>query len=588
MPTAFNVWTPQGNVVANPGGNKIGNPSVIFDTNPIVLIGNTNVFKMWAGFDTAGTVYYFESLDGISWTPYASNPLSPGGTATSFFPTVYKEGSTYYLYSCPTNLFQAIAVFTSSDGITWTPQGTQLTVGGVGTWDSNGLSQPNIVDIISGTWYAYYSGENASGVFGQGLITSTDGIHWTKSPSNPIFPGQIGNSSFLKVGSTYYMYATFPNSNATLATNQNNPMGRWSASLPSGPWTQLQSGGVNVPTYYVATPSELDNGTSLPAANANDPRIVSALGNMYLYYTYTTTGGTEQSVNAAIATGFTPAQLVATYEGVVNVPFSGLTTLNLSTLASDNFTRANANPIGGNWTPRVAGDTAQILSNVVNASAVATPADSYWNALTWNADQWSRITVHNETTGSFLGSSVRVSTSGAATAYRIILQTGTGAGSGLAVQSQVAGVSTNIVVLVFPINVGDTILAVVIGTNLLVYWNDALIYNASTSSIASGASGFELQGTTLVTNSGISAWSGGSFQKAPPIIIPSNVYSQPDCRNYGQFPNQSRLVNGTLIYDVQTSSNPAIAPVDSRASKPVASGNYTQNSRTPGTFGPGE
>jgi hypothetical protein len=68
------------------------------------------------------------------------------------------------------------------------------------------------------------------------------------------------------------------------------------------------------------------------------------------------------------------------------------------------------------------------------------------------------------------------------------------------------------------------------------------------------------------------------------------VYSQPDCRTFGNFPNKSRTVNGTSIYDVQTSSNPAVpgtdsrtagAPVDSRVNKPT-------NSRTPGTFGPGE
>jgi hypothetical protein len=34
-------------------------------------------------------------------------------------------------------------------------------------------------------------------------------------------------------------------------------------------------------------------------------------------------------------------------------------------------------------------------------------------------------------------------------------------------------------------------------------------------------------------------------------------------------PNASRNVQGSLIYDVQTSSNPAIPPTDSRISKPV-------------------
>lgn len=69
----------------------------------------------------------------------------------------------------------------------------------------------------------------------------------------------------------------------------------------------------------------------------------------------------------------------------------------------------------------------------------------------------------------------------------------------------------------------------------------------------------------------------------------STPYSVPDCRVTKPSSATSRNVNGTLVYDVQTSSNSAIPPTDSRAAgAPVASGTYPQNSRTPGTFGPGE
>lgn len=67
------------------------------------------------------------------------------------------------------------------------------------------------------------------------------------------------------------------------------------------------------------------------------------------------------------------------------------------------------------------------------------------------------------------------------------------------------------------------------------------------------------------------------------------AYSLPDCRNFGSFPNASRTINGTKIYDVQTSSNSAVPGTDSRkAGAPVDSSTQPQNSRTPGTFGPGE
>jgi len=67
----------------------------------------------------------------------------------------------------------------------------------------------------------------------------------------------------------------------------------------------------------------------------------------------------------------------------------------------------------------------------------------------------------------------------------------------------------------------------------------------------------------------------------------TDKYSVPDCRDYGIFPNDSRDVNGTETYDVCAEPSHA-DPVDSRTNVPEASGAYPQNSRTPGTYGPGE
>jgi hypothetical protein len=64
----------------------------------------------------------------------------------------------------------------------------------------------------------------------------------------------------------------------------------------------------------------------------------------------------------------------------------------------------------------------------------------------------------------------------------------------------------------------------------------------------------------------------------------SGAYSQPDCRVTKPNSATSETVNGTKLYDSQTSSNPAIPPTDSRASKPVACGTYPQNSRNPSSY----
>lgn len=76
----------------------------------------------------------------------------------------------------------------------------------------------------------------------------------------------------------------------------------------------------------------------------------------------------------------------------------------------------------------------------------------------------------------------------------------------------------------------------------------------------------------------------------PTPPTPSSVYGVPDCREAPFGPNQSRTVQGTVIYDVQTSSNSAVPTPDPRKVVPVDSrqaASIPQNSRTPGTNGPG-
>jgi hypothetical protein len=75
-------------------------------------------------------------------------------------------------------------------------------------------------------------------------------------------------------------------------------------------------------------------------------------------------------------------------------------------------------------------------------------------------------------------------------------------------------------------------------------------------------------------------------------------YSVPDARNYGNFPNLSTNVNGTLTYTVPKVyslkywfdvlfNRTQPLPEDCRAAgAPVASGTYPQNSRAPGVNGP--
>lgn len=72
-------------------------------------------------------------------------------------------------------------------------------------------------------------------------------------------------------------------------------------------------------------------------------------------------------------------------------------TFNSTSLASDNFNRADENPIGGNWTNNALGEGAdnqlKIVSNQLQAVTAATSCEAYWNATTFSGSMETYFTV---------------------------------------------------------------------------------------------------------------------------------------------------------------------------------------------------
>lgn len=157
------------------------------------------------------------STDGHTWTRTdGTNSDGQILTAASEDPYCVKHKGTYYLYvedkvDVP---FRNIKLYTSTDLLNWTDRGDVLDVTAA-AWDAQDVSSPAVF-IENGTWYMLYEGRGGT-IQGQiGLATSSDGITWAKSASNPVCGGTEGNAEIawineivsddiIKIGDQYYM-----------------------------------------------------------------------------------------------------------------------------------------------------------------------------------------------------------------------------------------------------------------------------------------------------------------------------------------------------------------------------------------------
>lgn len=89
----------------------------------------------------------------------------------------------------------------------------------------------------------------------------------------------------------------------------------------------------------------------------------------------------------------------------------------MTTLVTDDFNRADEDPISGNWTPQTG--SGRVVSNQFAGPSGGGESMIYWNAGSAPSnDQWSQITVTTAGTNSDWGCAIRCSTS-ALTCYFI-------------------------------------------------------------------------------------------------------------------------------------------------------------------------
>lgn len=506
------VWTKQGCVLpanstelANSPSGLAGLSTITFGPSLFLTIGNS-CYRSYYG--TGNSVNYAESLDGLTWTRYSSNPVIASGADSILF----NYQGTWYAIVQVTQGVTVPVLYTSTDGLTFTSQGnTNL--------PSTGYPC-GIVDVIGGSFYLHFgkldgtnSGPNTY------LYTAPIGtpLTWTvANGGSPTIPGAFPGAVVAKIGGAYYLWSTSNQpgqGNATASNFDPCEAVRWrSADLIH--WT------LDSKSLHASQMSDsLNNTNAGVAVNC----VIDIGGQAHMYYQGSpgdSTGPADYQPMLAIA----PVSMVQ----LVTQPETAQ-----QQVAADNFTRS-AGGLGSNWTTPTGTSPLQIISSGVVEPSVANVDNValYTGAGVIGSAQYSSVTVlalNGATGGQQLIAPLVLGQTGANSSYQVTWQTATGTQTTTAlfrIIKKVAGTPTNLITFSKPtLSVGDVItLASWVGSDgniiLTAYQNGFQLMQVEDygNTFTSGYPGVYQFSVSTLANSQVSAWSGGNTQVIPNFL----------------------------------------------------------------------
>jgi predicted GH43/DUF377 family glycosyl hydrolase len=305
------VWLSQGTVLTGlVSGNLAGacESTILYEGNPQILTGATNVFKMWYTNGNGGSVSlcYAESLTGLpdSWSKYATPLIAPCRC-----PDLIKVSGVYYFIVANGTTMKAFDLYTSSDGVNLTlDTANVLLAKATAGWDYSQIANKNII-YNAGTYYMFY--EASDGVLWKtGLATSPDLRTWTKYGTTTLnlqFAGMRGGPQVIKSGSTFYLWG---HGTDTTVDRPTDLFYRYKS-------TDLITW-VKDTVNYVFTRKTSDEGVGISLGQVADIHLIEVNGKVYMFYS--ATADIDQHapdflhLKVAIA-NMTLAQLVLTEEG---------------------------------------------------------------------------------------------------------------------------------------------------------------------------------------------------------------------------------------------------------------------------------
>jgi hypothetical protein len=208
---------------------------------------------------------------------------------------------------------------------------------------------------------------------------------------------------------------------------------------------------------------------------------------------------------------------------------------------TDNFNRANENPLAGNWTVSTASgdDKLQLLTNAVTYAAIGSDSEAFWTSWASGDDQYSQAEITAGSTGGSgegIGVCVRrSSTASTKTLYRLVIDhTGD-----YELSKLVAGVFTSLRTGTVSYVAGQKLGLSVLGTTLKIWYNNSQVgSNVIDSSIASGLPGIAYSSSD--SGATLDNWDAGTtgvLTTFPGLFTPKYVFSSPVTFDHTQVPS---------------------------------------------------